>query len=177
MEFYNNILEIFVKIGTIIGMILGSIWAFFLYKKKRENVWNLNIFITHELIKLNSELSFLHLKISLKNIGAVKIIPNDNGCEVSIKSVNTDLKKYDVIDWDCGNLIVENKDILKKYINKENNNYSDTYIIEPGSVYNENFGIVVNNNYIYQIEVTFNNLYGPKNEPDCISEYSTIYVN
>jgi len=162
-------------LGIIIS-IGGGIWAYYQYIKRRTGIWNLEMSIEPEQIKYSDRYSLIMIKVSLKNIGNVKIIPGPNGCTLSVKQIPCDLEECDLVDWKTkGKIVVEEYDILEQYKTYANSKdyEEEVYTIEPQCEYHDLQGIIVPNKNIFLIELTF---WWRKNK-DSITEYSYISVS
>ena len=75
------------KLATTIAIFIGG-GMFFLY---RRGVWNLEMNLSHEIIDYTDDLKLLMVKVSLKNIGRIKISSRNAGCIVAVKRLPQNL--------------------------------------------------------------------------------------
>ena len=107
------------KLATTIAIFIGG-GMFFLY---RRGVWNLEMNLSHEIIDYTDDLKLLMVKVSLKNIGRIKISSRNAGCIVAVKRLPQNLVAGQPLIWkDAG------PDIIRVNILEQDAIYS----MEPG---------------------------------------------
>ncbi|OGH10356.1 MAG: hypothetical protein A2857_05600 [Candidatus Levybacteria bacterium RIFCSPHIGHO2_01_FULL_36_15] len=161
--------EIISKIVTILGIAIGGFWAYWIFFLKRTGVWNLQMNISTESIRYKRNLILLLIKVSLKNVGNVKISPGPSGCTLSVRKIPGNLPLGTIVDFESCQSLIEQVDILRRY--KENDNY-DLYEIEPNCEYHELETIVISKGQSLFIEVKFFS----QDDSDAITEYCIINI-
>ena len=168
-------LDIVQKIVTIAAIITGGVWALFKFRLRREHVWNLEMTISSEQLHYSKNLCFLIVTVALKNVGSIKIVPGSKGLELTIKRLPTSIEKNTSVDWwNIEEELFGPKDILAKYKLDGKEDYKgEVYNLDPGCVYYENEGIILEKGYLYQFRLNF----WWKENKDNIVQYSYIYCD
>ena len=121
------------------------------------------------LVERVQGLALLPIKVTLQNMGLVKITPGPSGCRLSLRAIPGNLAQATIAQWDSATPILENSDMLRHYL--KNRNYSN-YEIEPKCAYDELETIVVATNQFYLIQVEF----FWRADSDSIKGFSIVHV-
>lgn len=156
VEAIARILSALADLITIIAVIVGAIWAWYRFLRRRENVWNLQLDCRPTFTTYGDKLKLLTAYIELHNIGQVRISPIKNGCWFSLKKITLDGVAGSTPHWSDGEFILENYDVI---INANPNHYreykEDDYWLEPGAKYEEVVNVVVPQDTTLMAEVGF----------------------
>ncbi len=163
------------KLATLVSIVAGGLWAYFRYVRQRLGVWNLKMTITPDVLSYSGESAVLLLKVDLKNVGLISIVPGSKGCTVAIRRVPTGLRAGQAVTWKSAEPFAEEFDILMQY--REPSGASDyeneVYALDLGGEYQEQHGVIVPRGFIYLIEVTF----WARHNRDSVTEYSFCPVD
>jgi hypothetical protein len=160
------------KIIATVAIVAGGTWAYLRYRLRREDVWNLELTTRTEVLPYGPGLAILAIRLSLKNIGKVAIVPGPGGCGVSVRKVPEGISPNSPVEWDGCEPVVENVDVLR-YARGDKPYYGHhDYLIEPTCEYHELGTVVVPTGGLYLVEAMF----WWKKDTDCITEYVVAHV-
>ena len=128
------------KALTSLAILIAAGWALWRFVLHREAVWNLLLQVSAKVVAYNKRRSLLLLKVTLKNIGRVKIMPGAKGCCVSVSQLPKNCATGSVIQRSAMRCILSDVDVLRHY--RRNGGYP-RYVIEPSCEYHEYETLVV----------------------------------
>ncbi len=169
------LLDLALKLATLVSIIAGGLWAYFKYIRQRLGVWNLKMTIIPEVLPYSRESALLVIKLDLKNVGFISIVPGSKGCTVAIRRVPAGLRDGQAVTWRSAEPFGEELDILTQYREyAEADDYeNEVYTLDPGGEYREQHSVIVPRGCIYLIEVTF----WARHNRDSLTEYSCCPVD
>jgi hypothetical protein len=157
------------KAVTTFAIVAAGAWAYWRYVLHRENIWNLEMTVQAEHLPYTVDSALLIIKLSLKNVGKVKIMPGPSGCRVSTRKVPQGIKPGQLVTWEKSEPVIEEIDVLRHY--RIGEGYPD-YEIEPGCEYHEGESLVVDKGSVYLVKAEF----WWKKDADSIEEYAVVEI-
>lgn len=141
---------------TILAIIVGAVWAWYRFLRRRENVWNLQIDCKPSFAPYGDNLQLLTVYILLSNIGQVRLLPIKNGCWFSLKKLPEDSAAGSTPHWNEGETILDKYDVIIKANPNHYEEYiEDDYWLEPGARYEEVVNVVVPKDITVMAEAGF----------------------
>jgi hypothetical protein len=152
---------------TSLGLMAAGVWALFTFVLFRSAVTNLDVTIQPQTQPFVRDTRMLMISIALRNTGKVMIKAGEEGCRLWVRRLPTDAPVGQPIDFDSGELLVDDLDLLAEY------DKAFPYEIEPGSEYHEFCALPVEPNNLLAIRATF---YLGGKEDDAISERRLAFI-
>ena len=161
--------ELVNKSVTTLAIVVAGAWAYWRYILHRERIWNLEMTLQAEHLNYSVDSELLIIKLKLKNVGKVKIMPGPSGCRVSCRKVPHNVGLGQVVEWKKCDPVIDEIDILRHY--RISGGYPK-YEIEPGCEYHESETLVVQKKCVYLLKAEF----WWKRDADSIEEYGVIQI-
>ena len=142
---------------TALALSIGGIWAYLQYKRRKEDIWNLEVTLEIEHTQRLSDRWCLFGSIRMKNVGARRVYPSEDGLILRLwKRKGDDGRSWEPIE-------IENGDLTRTYLsideelhgNSKFRSPEDYYALDPGGTYFERFYIEIKHKGMYRLLCRF----------------------
>jgi hypothetical protein len=171
------------KVLACIAIVLGGMWAYWLFRLQRTSATNLQVTVLPQVIRVQGGESdrLLRVNITLKNIGKVRSKPGPSGCTFRVWKLEQKRQKSGMlVEWDRpgqyprdpigAQRIVGPLDVFRPY--KKGQGGKRLYEFEPGVEYHEVEALFVTQGDLLLIEVGL----AVETDEDGVTEYSLVSI-
>lgn len=149
--------EIVNNLAVSVGIVTGGIWAYYQYIKGRLFSPKIHLSYSNSIIRMSNKQVLVLLEFSIKNIGSVRVIPEDCLIQITGFKINEgDIVKYKILEK---RLLPSFKKIEEDGISiwsKFKSENLDVWYIEPNEIENLNQFITIASSYeAFSTEITF----------------------
>lgn len=138
----RHYVDIVFKAISIVAILAGGVWAYYLFSVTRTSVANVDIFVSAESLRYSNDLRLLLVHAKPKNVGQTVVSLPKKGFIVTVKVVPPNVPVG----------AVELDKLPEFYKTDILDRFPDGYEIEPGAEYDELVALVVPKGAIFSVK-------------------------
>lgn len=143
------------NVMTALAVTVGGIWAYAQYKRRKEDIWNLEVTLEIENSSKSEDGWYFFGSVKMKNVGARRVYPSDEGLILRL------WRRDDAGEW--RQVRIENEDLTRTYLEineslqgkRKFKSPEDYYALDPGGTYYERFYVRISEAGLYRLLCRF----------------------